>query len=82
MGIGEYSMFKAVTQKISNFFRGDSIELLIKNTILLGLVAILVLISSLIIGAQLSDNIFLKIYVILEFAYIIIFIFIFEKYGI
>ena len=75
-------MFKAVTQKISNFFRGDSIELLIKNTILLGLVAILVLISSLIIGAQLSDNIFLKIYVILEFAYIIIFIFIFEKYGI
>lgn len=82
MGIGEYSMFKAVTQKISNIFRGDSIELLIKNTILLGLVAILVLISSLIIGAQLSDNIFLKIYVILEFAYIIIFIFIFEKYGI
>lgn len=82
MGIGEYSMFKVITKKISNFFHGDSIELLIKNTILLGLVAILVLISSLIIGAQLSDNIFLKIYVILEFAYIIIFIFIFEKYGI
>lgn len=67
-------MLNNIKKNIINFFCGDAIELLIKNTILLGLVAIFVVLSLLIKDGQFSGNIFLKIYVFLEFAYIIIFV--------
>lgn len=75
-------MLNNIKKNIINFFCGDTIELLIKNTILLGLVAILALLSSLIKDSQFSDNIFLKIYVFLEFVYIIIFALLFGRMGI
>ena len=75
-------MLNNIKKNIINFFCGDTIELLIKNTILLGLVAILALLSSLIKDGQFSGNIFLKIYVFLEFVYIIIFALLFGRMGI
>lgn len=67
-------MLNNIKKNIINFFCGDAIELLIKNTILLGLVALFLVLSLLIKDGQFSDNIFLKIYVFLEFAYLIIFV--------
>lgn len=75
-------MLNNIKKNIINFFCGDTIELLIKNTILLGLVAIFVVLSLLIKDSQFSDNIFLKIYVFLEFVYIIIFALLFGRMGI
>lgn len=67
-------MLNNIKKNIINFFCGDAIELLIKNTILLGLVALFLVLSLLIKDGQFSDNIFLKIYVFLDFAYLIIFL--------
>lgn len=66
-------MLKRAKKYLADFVHMDLIDSLIYNVIVLGLVTILVLLSSLIKDGQFSDNILLKIYVFVEFICMIIF---------